>query len=140
MSVYLDASVLVSLFLEDAHTRRAETFLGECQQVLVVSDFAAAEFASAIARRVRAREIEVARAKNVFAIFDGWTTRESQRVGTFTSDITRAEAALRQLDQPLRTPDALNIAICQRLGAALATFDAKMVRCARQQGIEVAKC
>ena len=42
MSVYVDASVLVALFTDDA---------------LAISDFAAAEFASAIARHVRMRAI-----------------------------------------------------------------------------------
>jgi hypothetical protein len=38
----------------------------------------------------------------------------------------------------LRTPDAINIAIAQRLDAALATFDAKMAFSARALGIELA--
>jgi predicted nucleic acid-binding protein len=37
----------------------------------------------------------------------------------------------------LRTPDALNIAISQRVGAALATFDDKMADNARSLGVPV---
>jgi hypothetical protein len=50
----------------------------------------------------------------------------------------RTGAALRRLDLTLRTPDALNIAIAQRVGATLATFDAKMADAARALGTEVA--
>ena len=51
--VYLDASVLVALLTDELLTGRADTFMRTKKPVLVVSDFAAAEFASAIARRVR---------------------------------------------------------------------------------------
>jgi predicted nucleic acid-binding protein len=37
----------------------------------------------------------------------------------------------------LRAPDALNIAITQRCGARLLTFDAKMARSARSLGVNV---
>jgi predicted nucleic acid-binding protein len=50
VSVYLDASVLVALFTHDLLGARADAFLRTHSPVLVVSDFAAAEFASAIAR------------------------------------------------------------------------------------------
>ncbi len=51
--VYFDASVLVALLTNDPLTRRADALMRTRTPVLVVSDFAAAEFASAIARRVR---------------------------------------------------------------------------------------
>ena len=41
------------------------------------------------------------------------------------------------LDLPLRTPDALNIAIAQRVGADLLTFDHKMAASARSLGTTV---
>ena len=49
MSVYLDASVLVALFARDAFTARANAYLETELSAIVVSDFAAAEFASAVA-------------------------------------------------------------------------------------------
>jgi predicted nucleic acid-binding protein len=38
---------------------------------------------------------------------------------------------------PLRAPDAINIAIAQRLDTAIATFDDKMAACARALGAVV---
>lgn len=137
MSVYLDASVLVALFTNDPFTARAETFLRSEAPVLTVSDFAAAELASAIARRVRTHELERDEAIAAFAVFDAWTTRASQRVQTSPADIVAAEAYLRRLDLTLRTPDALNIAIAQRVGATLATFDQRMADSARALGTVV---
>jgi uncharacterized protein len=45
---------------------------------------------------------------------------------------------LRRLDVNLRTPDALHIAIAQRLEATLVTFDWGMAAAARPLGMAVA--
>jgi uncharacterized protein len=49
---YLDASVLVALLTDDALTARADTLFRTLAPIPVVSDFATAEFASALGRRV----------------------------------------------------------------------------------------
>lgn len=48
-----------------------------------------------------------------------------------------AEAFLRRLDLTLRAPNALHIAMAQRTGAALVTFDERMAGCARVLGLQV---
>ncbi|HTT83874.1 MAG TPA: type II toxin-antitoxin system VapC family toxin [Rhizomicrobium sp.] len=138
MSVYLDASVLVALFTNDSLSGRADKYLKKSVPVLIVGDFAAAEFASAIARRVRMRELTRAEAQIAFATFDSWIARAASRAETRASDISAAAAHIRRLDLPLRTPDALNIAVAERLGAELATFDDKMAAAARALGLAVA--
>ena len=79
MSLYLDASVLVALFTDDPFTRRADSFLRENASVLMVSDFAAAEFASALGRHVRTKEIKQREARIALATFDAWTEPLSSR-------------------------------------------------------------
>jgi predicted nucleic acid-binding protein len=138
VSVYLDASVLVALFTDDPLTLRADSFLRANSSVLIISDFAAAEFASVIARHVRTGDITPEDARIAFSTFDAWTARSAQRTEIKAADITAAEAFLRRLDLTLRTPDALNIAIAQRLGATLFTFDEKMILAARTLGTPVA--
>ena len=138
MSLYLDASVLVALFTEDALTAKAESFLRAHAAVATVSDFAAAEFASAVVRLVRTRELSADEARGVFSTFDAWTSRAAARVEITASDVASAAAVLRRLDLTLRTPDALNIAIAQRLDADLFTFDRRMAASARVLGTRVA--
>ncbi|MBD0274503.1 MAG: type II toxin-antitoxin system VapC family toxin [Acetobacteraceae bacterium] len=137
MKLYFDASVLVALLAKDALTARAYSLLRSHAAVLLVSDFAAAEFASALARRVRMGELTAEQGRAAFANFDVWTARATRHVGTKTADVRAAEAFLRRLDLTLRTPDALNIAIAQRAGAALATFDERMAAAARALGTQV---
>ncbi len=54
------------------------------------------------------------------------------------ADVKRADAVMRRLDLTLRTPDALHIAIAERIGATMATFDDKMAAAARILGLAVA--
>jgi uncharacterized protein len=139
VSVYLDASVLVALLTSDPFTVRADAFLRAGWPMVIVSDFAATEFASAIARRVRTRELTRRDANNALSTFDAWSAQESQRVHIGSSDIAAADAFLRRLDGNLRAPDAIHIAVAQRLGADLATFDEKMRASARAFGTTIAK-
>ncbi|CAL8980098.1 Ribonuclease VapC46 [Rhodoplanes serenus] len=135
MTIYLDASVLVSLFVRDRNSARAEVILRTTAPVLVVSDFAAAEFSSAVARRVRTADLTVQAARDAFVNFDGWTARSARRVETVAADVAQATSFVRRLDLPLRAPDALNIAITQRIGARLMTFDVGMEAAARTLNI-----
>lgn len=138
LSAYADASILVPLFVEDPFAERALQFVELRRPAILVSDFAAAEFASALARRVRMRELSQDAARAAFDTFDAWAGYRGLRPQTTTADVAAAEAFLRRLDLNLRTPDALNIAIAKRHGATLATFDDRMADAAQALGLEVA--
>ena len=135
MRVYFDASVLVSLLTDDPLTDRAE-LIDFGAMTLVLSDFAAAEFASVMARRLRTRQVARAEVEDAFRNLDAWQ-REAELVETTSADVRAAETLIRRLDLPLRTPDALNIALARRSGAALATFDRQMADAARQLGLDL---
>lgn len=135
MSAYLDASVLVALFVDDVFTERADAFLRRSPAKIVVSDFAAAEFASSVSRKVRMGRLSEADAREAFATFDMWAARAAERIGVVASDVGAATHFLRRLDLTLRTADAINIAMAERLGAELASFDQKMVECAAAVGV-----
>jgi predicted nucleic acid-binding protein len=138
VSVYLDASVLVALFTRDAFTDRANAYLDTELPAIAVSDFAAAEFTSAVARLVRMRIFTGAEAEAVFDDFEIWRLREADRPGILASDVATAASFIRRLDLTLRTADAINIAMAERIGATLATFDIKMGESARAIGVPVA--
>jgi predicted nucleic acid-binding protein len=137
LKLYLDASVLVSLIVSDALSAHAETLTVRQEAGIFISDFAAVEVASAIARRVRMRTLTEQEARSALTSFDIFTAQMATRIEAVPADIKAAEAALRRLDLSLRTGDALNIAIADRLGATLATFDRKMAGAARALGVPV---
>jgi predicted nucleic acid-binding protein len=94
VSVYVDASVLVALFTNDALADRADTYLRTHETVLTVSDFTAAEFASAVARRVRMKDMKPQEARPVFASFDEWIARAAERLFSSSDDVASAATLL----------------------------------------------
>ena len=136
MSVYFDTSVIVPLFAVDAFVARARAFLATYPTDVFVSEFAVAEFASVIGMRCRMKALTLEEGHKVLVNFDTWRARKTLTAETLPSDIRAAEAILRRLDLNLRTPDAIHIATTQRLGAALATFDARMAESAEALGVK----
>ncbi len=140
MSVYLDASVLVSFFVNDSLSTKADRFIeSRIGAQMIVSDFAVAEFSAVIGRKVRTGELAPEDASAVLANFDSWSARVAEHAETSTQDIALAIGFLRRTDISLRAPDAINIAIVQRLRATLATFDERMARDARALGVAIAE-
>jgi len=138
LRLYLDTSFLAALFIEaDAFNGQATIFFAEVNEAMVVSDFAATEFASVIARVTRMKVIKDTEARAIFDSFDTWRARFTDEEGVVSSDIRVAEVIIRRLDVNLRAPDAINIAVALRLGASLVTFDRRMTQNARALGVAV---
>jgi uncharacterized protein len=139
VSLYFDASILVALFVIDLSSARAEAFLSAHPEIVVVSDLGVAEFSSAVGPRVRTRDLTREDGQLAFSNLDTWVARSAYREEiTTTADIDAANRILRRLDVNLRTPDAIHIAISQRLDATLLTFDRSMAAGARALGIAMA--
>jgi predicted nucleic acid-binding protein len=132
---YFDASVIVALFMHDTFSERADEFGRSNAVVPVVSDFGAAEFSSAVARRVRTGDISIDRARVILSRFDSWHVEIAGGIEIGPGDISSAATFLRRLDLNLRTPDAIHLAVTQRLGVPLATFDDRMAAAARTLGL-----
>jgi len=136
---YLDASLIVPIFVHDAFSDRALALLEQPSLRVVVSDFAAAEFASAMSRLVRMRLLSREEASSIFRDFDAWTEETAESLSIAPQDVSEAASHLRRVDSPLRTPDALHLAMARRAGAALATFDDRLGEIAVRLGIERAR-
>ena len=134
MSLYLDTSVIVALLTLEPFTARADAFIANMREPLLVSDLASAEFASAISRRVRTREVSLDQARSDLSDFDVWVLRSTDLVEVDASDVATATAFLRRLDLPLVTADAIHIAAARRLAATLVTFDRQMAESAHALG------
>ncbi len=106
---------------------------------LVVSNLSAAEFSSVIARRVRTRDLRSGEARTSFSNFDVWCARHTRLVEIDSIDISGATHLMRRLEFPLRTPDALHIALTQGIGCALLTFDRTMASVAQVLGVKIVK-
>ncbi|WP_206030104.1 type II toxin-antitoxin system VapC family toxin [Roseomonas sp. AR75] len=137
LNAYLDTSVLVALLTEDALSERADALLQRHDPAVMVSDLARAEFASVMALRVRTQRMDESAAREAFAKLDAWVAAAALPAKLENGDVLLAERFLRRLDMTLRTQDAMHIALALRLGASLATFDARMAGSARGLGAVV---
>jgi predicted nucleic acid-binding protein len=77
LSVYLDTSVVVPLFLPDPFLSRTTAYLATGPSNLLVSDFIAAEFASVVGVRLRQKLLSIDDARASLVSFDGWANRIS---------------------------------------------------------------
>ena len=137
MSVYLDTSVLLPTLIAEPSTEAVYQYLGAIDQELLISDFAAAEVASALSRLVRMTLLTGADASARLADFDAWRATMSSPVDIQASDARLAYVYVRRFDLALRAPDALHLAITRRLSASLVTLDKGLATAAQVLGIAV---
>ena len=109
MTVYLDTSVLVGLFVaHDGFAARAQALAETAGFIPVVSDFVSNEFASVIARLTRMNSLHLDGAREIFAEFDAWAAFCADLVGVTGIDVQTAQGFIRRLDLNVRAPDAIN--------------------------------
>jgi uncharacterized protein len=135
--LYLDASTLVALLTVEEFTKRADAAILAWQGLIVVSDFAAAEFSSAIAKKRRMGILTAAQAEKTLATFDAWHVNICESDDLNSSDIATATDYVRRPHLNIRTPDAINLAIAMRLSATMLSFDDGMNAVALQLGCKV---
>ena len=137
MKAYLDASVIIPLLLDDPFTTQAEALLRIPDLHLITSDLAVLEVSNVVARRVRIQALSKAEASTTLADFDLWRSRAALGAETIAADVAVATGLVRRFDLALRGPDALHLAITQRLDCVLFTFDAQMAAAATALGLAV---
>jgi uncharacterized protein len=135
LTILLDTSVLVAAFTKDAQSERAEQWLDRAAPFLV-SDWAAAEFSSAIRNKVRQGYLEAPLVPEIETFFDAWSHRQGGNRPVVSADHVTARLLVSQ-HAGLRAPDALHLAIALRLRAVMATFDQQQQDAALAEGLEV---
>jgi uncharacterized protein len=137
LSVYLDTSVLLPTLIAEPTTEAVYDCLGAADQELLISDFAAAELASALSRLVHMDLLTDTDASARLADFDAWRAAMSSPVDIASSDARLSYIYVRRFDLGLRAPDALHLAIARRLDATLVTLDQRLATAARELGVAV---
>jgi uncharacterized protein len=135
--VYLDASALVKLLVPEPESDSLNDALVGAQDV-IVSDLALTETASALGRRRREGLLTQAQSRRLYR--EAETLAASCRVGELTPPVhRRAERLLLTASSPLRSLDALHVALALEAGAAtLVTYDPRLREAAASHGLFVA--
>ena len=141
MRAYLDTSALAKWYLPEAHSKELERWLLQAGPV-AISSLTVLEMRTLLARRRREGDIDAAHEIRIFAIFEEDMARAHLRCHAL--DDAHALSAARLIASlpgvPLRSLDALHLAIAQALGlTTLATADRVMIQAAEALGIEVVR-
>ncbi len=138
MTAYVEASVAVSLFVDDVHSARVDAWLGEQRDPLLLSAWTITEFSSALAFRRRVGTLNANDRRSAEAAFDGWISSDQVRVvDVGASDFATARQLMRYDTIPLRAADALHLAIALRLGVVMATLDDDLETAAKTTGLGI---
>jgi uncharacterized protein len=135
LSLYLDASVIVPAFVDEAKSPAVTGLFQRLSSPALISDFAAGEFASAVARRLRMSVLQPAGAAQLLIDFDLWSAAIARTLAITSEDIAAATTLVRRFELKLRLPDAIHLAACQRRGLTLATLDDVLADAARALGV-----
>lgn len=139
MSLYLDPSVIVPTLVQEKSTGAVLALLAATTDDLLVSEYAAAEVASALSRLVRTRDLADDAARSRLIRFDAWLEAAASIVEIENLDIRNAATLVRRFELKLRTPDALHLAVCLRTRARMVTGDGMLSAAAVAIGAEVIK-
>jgi len=135
MATYLDTSVLVPLFFREAGTPAARLEI-EQESSHWVSHWTLAEFSSAVAFKLRSAQVDAATASTARRLFAELVASRLTVVDVLREDFANAAVLCESTPAPgLRTPDALHLAIAQRLGLVIVSFDQALTQAARLQGL-----
>jgi len=137
VSLYLDASTAVATVIEEVASGAVARFIRAATEPLILSEFAAAEVASAISRLVRMRQVSSGSAIERLAEFDAWRLSTTIGLECREPDFRLASVFVRRFDLGLRAPDALHAALCRRDDHRLVTLDRRLATAAEAVGVAV---
>jgi len=135
--IYVDTSVLVAFYSPEPLSGKAERVVRGSDRP-ALCDLAQVEFASAVARKVRERELSPADGRRILARFRSHIDSGLyDRLALEPSHLEMARDWIGQLIHPLRTLDALHFAVAASAGLPLVTSDRILARAGRAFGVSV---
>jgi predicted nucleic acid-binding protein len=137
VTIDLDASVVVSLFIADVHTGAADRLIASLREDAIVGELCALEFAACVSRGVRTGRLTEREAREALADFDEWRTFSTVAAPLSVADFDLATRLERDFATKLAAADALHLAGAIHAGARLAGFDKRLIEAAQRRGEDV---
>jgi predicted nucleic acid-binding protein len=140
MTAYFDTSVLIPLFFNEVGTATARLEIAR-EHAAWVSHWTLAEFSSATAFKLRSGQVTQETATKAKRLFQQFVASHLTVVDVLREDFANA-AVLCESTNPLglRTTDALHLAIAQRFGLVMVTFDQALVSACGLHGVACRSC
>ena len=133
---YFDTCVLVALYLPEPMNAKVQRLYAESKTV-AISGLSEVEFHSAIARRVRMKELSKDDARKVLAQFRAHADGSLYRmIAVEQSDYVVARDWIAQMVTPLRVLDAIHLAVASSNSLTLVTADEVLATSAKHFGVK----
>ncbi len=131
--VYVDTSVLVALFTNEATAERIVKWLATETRPLVSGDWCVTEFANALAIKQRTRQMSLKQSNAGWKVFSEFCTGSLRLLPLDRVVFSEAAQLVRKSKNGLRAGDALHLALALRVGAAtFFTLDVRLAESAKQ--------
>ncbi|WP_345537237.1 type II toxin-antitoxin system VapC family toxin [Variovorax defluvii] len=135
--VYVDTSVLVPLFLNEAHSAAAAAWYSGEKAELVAAAWCVPEFASALGIKQRTGAIDAQHAQGAWSRFERMVAADLRLLPVEPAHFHRAAELVLDAASALRAGDALHLACAEAAGAKrMATLDDVLGRNAQRLKIK----
>ncbi|MBU2511070.1 type II toxin-antitoxin system VapC family toxin [bacterium] len=135
--IYIDTSVLVAYYCPEKNSDQVESILTETANP-VISQLTEVELASALTRKIREKALSQEDGKAVLSVFRTHIDKKSfTYLPIQPKHFSTAMNWIAEFNLPLRTLDALHLAIAASNKTPLLTADIKFAESAKKLGIEV---
>jgi predicted nucleic acid-binding protein len=132
---YFDTSVIVAYYAPERISEKAERRLRRAKSI-VICPLVEAELVSAIARKVRDKELSTIDARKIVAKFNSHMNDGLYTVNPLErKHFSIAAELIGQFTTPLRTLDLLHVAVAFDLSAPLVTADKQLFRACKSLSI-----
>lgn len=138
MTIYLDTSAAVPLFVPEPASSAVVAWLESCTDTLISSDWILTEFASALAVKVRRGDLAQKHAKAAWEEFEIFSHSGLRLVPVTRAAFNHAARLVRNIRGSLRAGDSLHLAMAIETDvASIATADSQLEKSAIAQGMTV---
>jgi len=137
VAAYVDSCVLLSLLLGDSgYTDSEQWLINQGDQTLWISHWVLLEVAGVIATCVRRGQLTAEQAQTIGSEFESFRQERLTLIEPRGTDFLQARQWLeRCLHLPLRSGDALHLALAQRQQLTVVSADRALARCAESLGL-----
>ncbi len=136
--IYLDTSAIVPYYLPEKLSDFVEQLLQKQEDKPIISQLVEVELFSALSRRVRMGEVSQNDARRITELFENHLNEGLYRpVLLENQHYCLARDWISRFDLPLRTLDALHLAVCSINNVSLVTADDKLAQSATILGIDI---
>ncbi|MBA2592466.1 MAG: type II toxin-antitoxin system VapC family toxin [Pseudomonadota bacterium] len=136
--LYFDTSALMPYYRPEPLSAEIQALLIQAQEQVVISRLVEVEFASVLARLVRMGDLDARSAGVIQTAFSQDIARNCYRVLELASvHFKQARDWLLERKAPLRTLDALHLAVAQISDTRLVTSDVGLASAAEKYGVAV---